>query len=90
LAERIVRATWSTGLGDAPPSVLPYLTHPWVVDNERLKAAGWKPSHSNDEALLLATPIEDHSIVPWLAGAGAVTTGVALGTWWLTRRRRRR
>jgi UDP-glucose 4-epimerase len=88
LAERVVALAWSTGLGDAPPSVVPYLVHPWVVGNDRLKAAGWKPRHSNDESILLATPLEEHSVVPWLVGAGAVTTGVALGTWWLRRRTR--
>ncbi len=50
--------------------------HPWVVANDRLKHAGWKPQHSNDEALLLATGAPDRSLVPWLAGAGAVTAGV--------------
>jgi UDP-glucose 4-epimerase len=88
LAERFVSTAWSTGLGDAPASVVPYLVHPWVVGNDRLKAAGWKPQHSNDEAILLATPLGEPSIVPWLAGAGAVTAGVALGTWWLKRRAR--
>jgi nucleoside-diphosphate-sugar epimerase len=89
LAERYVAATWSTGLGDAPPSVLPYLVHPWVVANDRLKEAGWKPRHANDEAILLATPSESRSVLPWLAGAGALTTGIALGTWWLKRRAKR-
>ena len=27
-------------------------------------------------------------VLPWLAGAAAVTTGAAIGTWLLTRRRR--
>jgi nucleoside-diphosphate-sugar epimerase len=90
IAARVLGAGWSTGLGDAPASVLPYLAHPWVVANDRLKSTGWKPLHSNDEAILLATPMAETSVLPWLAGAGAVTTGVALGTWWLTRARRRR
>jgi nucleoside-diphosphate-sugar epimerase len=89
LATRALSLSWSTGLGDAPPSLVPYLTHPWVVANDRLKSAGWKPTHSNEEALLLATGAPDRSLVPWLAGAGAVTVGAALGTWWLTRRRGR-
>jgi nucleoside-diphosphate-sugar epimerase len=89
LAHRALELTWATGLGDAPPSVLPYLMHPWVVANDRLKSAGWKPVHSNDEALLLASNAPDRSLVPWLAGAGAVSAGAALGTWWLTRRRGR-
>jgi UDP-glucose 4-epimerase len=89
LAERVLSAAWSTGLGDAPASVLPYLVHPWVVGNDRLKAAGWKPQHSNDEAILLATPLEGPSTVPWIVGAGAaVTAGGVIGVWWLRRRSR--
>jgi nucleoside-diphosphate-sugar epimerase len=87
LATRVLALGWATGLGDAPPALVPYLMHPFVVANDRLKAAGWKPVHSNDEALLLASGVPDRSLLPWLAGAGAVTAGAALGTWWLTRRR---
>ncbi len=89
LAERVLSTMWAAGLGDAPPSVLPYLVHPWVVSNERLKAAGWKPRHTNEEAILLASPTGTSSVVPWLVGAGAVTSGALAGSWWLTRRRRR-
>jgi nucleoside-diphosphate-sugar epimerase len=87
LATRVLAMSWATGLGDAPPALVPYLTHPFVVANDRLKQAGWKPLHSNDEALLLATGSSELPVLPWLAGAGAVTAGAALGTWWLTRRR---
>jgi nucleoside-diphosphate-sugar epimerase len=90
IAQRYLATTWASGLGDAPPSALPYFAHSWVVANDRLSAAGWKPRHSNDEALLLATPVAERSIVPMLAGGAAVSTGVAMGTWWLTRRRRKR
>ncbi|HET9729964.1 MAG TPA: hypothetical protein VFR41_11110, partial [Acidimicrobiia bacterium] len=89
LAERVLTATWTSGFGEAPPAVLPYLEHTWVVANDRIKAAGWKPRHTNDEALLLGTPVGEGSIWPWLASAGAVTAGAALGTWWLKRRSRR-
>jgi nucleoside-diphosphate-sugar epimerase len=87
LARRVLTLGWATGLGDAPPSVVPYLTHSFVVANDRLKHAGWKPLHSNDEALLLGTGAPDSNLLPWLAGAGAATVGAALGAWWLTRRR---
>jgi nucleoside-diphosphate-sugar epimerase len=90
IAERVLTATWNTGWGDAPPSVLPYLVHPWVVANDRIKALGWKPRHANDEAILLGSPMPETPMWPWLAGAGAVTAGVALGTWWLRRARRRK
>jgi nucleoside-diphosphate-sugar epimerase len=92
LATRVLALSWATGLGDAPPSIVPYLVHPFVVANDRLKSAGWKPLHSNEEALLLASGASERSLLPWIAGAGAgaVTAGAALGTWWLTRRRSRR
>jgi nucleoside-diphosphate-sugar epimerase len=90
LATRVLAVTWATGLGDAPPALIPYLLHPFVVANDRLERAGWKPHHSNEEALLLATGAPDRSLWPWLAGAGAVTVGAALGTWWLTRRHGKR
>jgi UDP-glucose 4-epimerase len=87
-AERYLAALWATGLGDAPPSVLPYLVHPWVVANDRLKRMGWAPLHSNEEAMLLASPVPSHAL-PWTAAVGAVLAGMGATTWWLTRRRRR-
>jgi nucleoside-diphosphate-sugar epimerase len=90
LAARVLSVGWSTGLSDAPAAIIPYLVHPWVVANDALKSTGWKPRHSNDEAILLATPVADASVMPWLVGAGAVTAGAALGTWWLSRSRTRR
>jgi UDP-glucose 4-epimerase len=89
LATRVLALSWATGLGDAPPALVPYLTYPFVVANDRLKGAGWKPLHSNEEALLLATGAPDRRVLPWLVGAGAVCAGAALGTWWLTSRARR-
>jgi nucleoside-diphosphate-sugar epimerase len=86
-AERFLSAMWATGLGDAPPSVLPYLVHPWVVANDRMKLIGWSPVHTNEEALLLASPVEGNAL-PWAAAAGAVLAGMGASAWWLTRRRR--
>jgi nucleoside-diphosphate-sugar epimerase len=88
LAQRVLATTWALGVGDAPPSMLPYLIHPWVVANDRLVQSGWRPRHSNDEAILLATPASGTTVLPYVAGAAAVTVGAALGTWWLRRRRR--
>ncbi len=90
VARRTLSVLWSTGLADAPPSVLPYLVHPWVVANDRIKAAGWQPRHTNEEAILLASPVESNA-VPWMiAAAGAALTGVTATTWWATHRRRAR
>jgi nucleoside-diphosphate-sugar epimerase len=88
VAARALASTWNLGLGDAPASLLPYLRYPTVVANERLKQAGWKATHPNDETILLAPLTGETSVVPWLVGAGALATGIALGTWWLRRRGR--
>ena len=42
---------WSLGLAEAPPGMLHYVMYPWVVDTEKLAEAGFKPRHSNEEAL---------------------------------------
>jgi UDP-glucose 4-epimerase len=52
LVERVLRLTWSTGLADVPPGVVPYLAYPWVVSNERLRSLGWAPRHTNEEAII--------------------------------------
>jgi len=92
LAQRALHATWSTGFGDVPPSILPYLEHPWVVANDRLKQLGWAPSHSNEEALIAAFPAPSDAssgILRYGAIAGAaVAAGAAIG--WLSRGRRGR
>jgi UDP-glucose 4-epimerase len=51
LLERALRITWATGLGEVPPGVVPYLVHPWVVANDRLQRLGWRPEHTNHDAV---------------------------------------
>lgn len=38
------------------PGLDPYVTHSWVVANDRLRAAGWNPAFTNEEAYVLGTP----------------------------------
>jgi len=90
-AERVLDVMWRSGLGDAPPAVVPYLSHPWVVANDRIKDAGWQPSHTNEEAILLASPLESPRTWPWIVGGVlAFLLGLAGSSWWLLRRRRAR
>jgi UDP-glucose 4-epimerase len=49
--ERALGGTWALGIGDIPPGVVPYLAHPWVIANDKLKAAGWRPTRSNHDAV---------------------------------------
>lgn len=56
----VVRAAavllWRWRVGRMPPGLLPYTMHPFVVANDRLKAAGWAPTRSNEETWVEATP----------------------------------
>lgn len=89
--ERALARAWDSGIGDVPPGVVPYLMHPWVIANDRLKATGWAPQHSNEEAILDgidALPLPPSPLrIAVLAGA-AVAVGAAAG--WLLRRRYRK
>jgi len=88
-AGRLLAVLWAGGLGDAPPSVLPYLVHPWVIANDRLRAAGWVPRHTNEEAILLGSgTASGHGALPWAAAVAALLSGAAGATWLATRHRR--
>lgn len=53
-AELVARLRFRAGFTGTPPAALPYTVHPWVVANDRLRAAGWEPGHSNEEAFVEA------------------------------------
>jgi nucleoside-diphosphate-sugar epimerase len=56
LAERL-------GVGELPPAALELFLHPWVLANDRLRATGWAPRRTNEEALLAA--VAEHA--GWVA-----------------------
>jgi nucleoside-diphosphate-sugar epimerase len=96
-ARRFAWLRWRLDPASAPPGLLPYTTHPWVVANDRIKAAGWVPKFSNEEAY-----VAGHRPAPWatvspqrrqeiaLAGLGAVVLGAIAGVVALIRRSSRR
>ncbi len=96
LALRVAGLRWRWGLTPTPPALLPLTAHPWVVANDRLRADGWKPVSTNEEAYVAA-----HRAGPWatlsprrrqelaLAGAGAGIVGGVVAVVALIRRRRR-
>lgn len=77
----------------APPGLVPYTMHPWVIANDRLKRAGWVPSFSNEEAY-----VAGHRPAPWatvspqrrqeiaLAGLIVLIVGLVVGLVALIRR----
>jgi nucleoside-diphosphate-sugar epimerase len=95
LPERVVRRI--ARIRATVPGLTPYTTHSWVVANDRLRAAGWVPAHSNEEAF-----VAGHEPAPWatispqrrqelaLGALGAAILGAAVATFAIVRRRRRR
>ncbi|MEX2100656.1 MAG: NAD-dependent epimerase/dehydratase family protein [Acidimicrobiia bacterium] len=78
---RALHRAWVLGVGDIPPGVVPYLVHPWVIANDRLRAKGWEPRHTNEQAIRegVATLAETRSgpdpriVAAGVAGAAVVT-----------------
>lgn len=92
MAERL----WRAGLTVAPPGELHYVMHPWVVDNAKLRAAGWLPRHTNRDALLEAMQAHRNWIALGRArlrkdslAKGAAATLGAVGAMALVRRAKR-
>jgi nucleoside-diphosphate-sugar epimerase len=85
-ASRLVRWGFRWGLGPTPPELVPYTLHPWVVASDRLRAHGWAPTVSNEEAC-----VEAHDVGAWatmsprrrqevaLAVAGVGIAGLMVG-----------
>lgn len=53
-AKAVSSMRWRLGLAPTPPGVMPYTTYSWVVANDRLRASGWKSTHSNEEAYVVS------------------------------------
>lgn len=88
------------GVTPAPASELRYVTFPWAVSSERIRAAGWRPEYDNSTALeaLLGEVAGRHAVASRRIGRKetAATIGAAgaaaavIGTAAVVRRARRR
>jgi nucleoside-diphosphate-sugar epimerase len=74
VADRIARWRFRSGLGPTPPELVPYTLHPWVVANDGLRAAGWTPQVTNEEAC-----VDAHEAGPWATMSPRRRQEVALG-----------
>lgn len=76
--ERIANrlAVWRArlGFGRRPTGLLPYARQPWVVANDRLRAAGWSATYSNEEAF-----VAGHRPAPWSVVSPRRRQELALG-----------
>jgi nucleoside-diphosphate-sugar epimerase len=86
------------GITPAPATDLRYVVYPWVVDCVALRAAGWRPDYTNEEALaeLLVQRTGHHAVAGRrLAGKEATitaagATAAVIGTAAIVRHARRR
>lgn len=60
IAERLASWRWRAGISPTPPGLLPWTCQPWVVASDRLRAQGWEPRHTNEEAF-----VAGHRPPPW-------------------------
>ncbi|MFP5576611.1 MAG: NAD-dependent epimerase/dehydratase family protein [Acidimicrobiia bacterium] len=60
LARRLTAIGWRYQLAPTPPGFVPFVTHPWIVANDRLRSLGWEPSMTNEEAY-----VAGHAAAPW-------------------------
>jgi nucleoside-diphosphate-sugar epimerase len=92
VATRLASLRWRLRLAPTPPGLLPYGAHPWVIANDRLRAAGWHAAHSNEEAFVaghrarpLATLSPQRRQELALGASVAGLAGLAAGAAWLVR-----
>lgn len=89
LSEVIGIFRWRFQRGPIPPGLRPYTRDPWVISNGRLRAAGWRPTVTNEQAYVEATeapwwtmvsPKRRQEITLGLGVAG-VLAATAIGAW---------
>jgi nucleoside-diphosphate-sugar epimerase len=74
MARRLTDLGWRYQLAPTPPGFVPFVTESWVVANDRLRALGWEPAHTNDEAFVTA-----HAAAPWAQISPQRRQEIALG-----------
>jgi nucleoside-diphosphate-sugar epimerase len=101
LAEVVGRLQWRFQRGPIPPGLQQYTREPWLVANDKLRAEGWRPTVTNEQAFVEGTEAKWWTMITpkrrqELALGGAVLAvglmtlvGVSLGRAWWRRRARR-
>jgi nucleoside-diphosphate-sugar epimerase len=55
VAEVVADLRWRFQRGPIPPGLRPYVRSPWLVSNGRLRAEGWAPTVTNEQAFVEGT-----------------------------------
>lgn len=94
VAEVVAAVRWRFQRGPIPPGLRSYTRAPWLVANDRLKAQGWQPTVTNEQAYVEGTEDrwwtmispkrrQELALGGLVAGslAGALTVLVAIRRW---------
>jgi nucleoside-diphosphate-sugar epimerase len=93
LAEVVSRLRWRFQRGPIPPGLRSYTKSPWLVANDRLKAMGWRPTVTNEQAYVEGTEAKWWTMITpkrkqelSLGAMGALTAGLVAGIFVVVRR----
>lgn len=96
-ADTLAAIRWRFQRGPIPPGLRPYTRWPWLVANDRLKAQGWVPAVTNEQAYVegtearwwtMLTPKRKQELSLAAMATGLVVV-VAVGVWLVRLRSRR-
>jgi nucleoside-diphosphate-sugar epimerase len=97
VTEVIGNLRWRFQRGPIPPGLRSYTRWPWLVANDRLKAEGWAPAVTNEQAYVEGTEAKWWTMVSpkrrqeiALGGLATLLVGVGIGVWRGVRRAQRR
>jgi nucleoside-diphosphate-sugar epimerase len=55
VASRLARLRWRFQAGPIPPGLLPFTSYSWLIANDRLRATGWRPRRTSEQAYVAGT-----------------------------------
>jgi nucleoside-diphosphate-sugar epimerase len=92
---------WRFQRGPIPPGLRPYTREPWLVANDKLRAEGWEPTVTNEQAYVEGTESKWWTMITpkrrqelalgglLLAVVATAAATVSLALWWHRRAARR-
>ena len=98
IAKTVAGLRWRFQRGPIPPGLWPYTRAPWVIANDRLKAEGWRPTVTNEQAYVEGTEARWWTMISpkrrqeislgavGAAGVACLVGAVSLGRRWHRRR----
>jgi nucleoside-diphosphate-sugar epimerase len=79
VTELLSALRWRFQRGPIPPGLRSYITHPWLVANDRLRATGWAPSVTNEQAYVEGTQARWWTMVSPQRRQELALTGLGIG-----------